>query len=459
MHNISRTLQNIAVSIIGKACDPKVIKLWDHYITKGGFSLDDFRDYLLKSPEFSTHAESSYVTKAEAIENAPAFATFWKIFGPKSKEWINQGVDHVIHDFLASTPEFAAKYGKIVADVFAYETNGTISPAEQSFYLGKFASNANYDVVTLSADISNGLHVGHGQLEEIQNDVFRGEGGGINGINGINGGNGSGANGINGGNGANDTAGTLFDVEKLEAFESVFRRPMFVQEYFKYCTAVKSKSWLELFNEHNDLFNRMRTIFETYTGKTISEYYYVNRFLFSVEDLDFFEHIVDDIVTSPEYKNGMLKVLCERYLSMFDVAMSEIDMEYIFQIVKNQKLDIVNEKIATILTDLKDETDKIIGAIFKVFANVLDRPPDMNEIEQYVTYYRNGGLDPDLEKILMRTLEFHDNIKKRIRAEYLAVKGKDVLPSILFDILNRIIVKIDELAMGTINATIKELIV
>jgi hypothetical protein len=178
-----------------------------------------------------------------------------------------------------------------------------------------------------------------------------------------------------------------------------------------------------------------------------------------VDNPDFFDRIVDDIVTSPEYKSGMVKVLSDRYNAMFDLTMTDMDIEYIFEIVKNQKLDIVNENIATILTNLKNETDTIVSAIFKVFASVLDRPPDMNEIEQYVVYYRNGGVDIELEKILMRTLEFHDSIKKRIRGEYLAAKGKDILPSILFDILNRIIVKIDDITMTTINGAIKDLLV
>ena len=139
--------------------------------------------------------------------------------------------------------------------------------------------------------------------------------------------------------------------------------------------------------------------------------------------------------------------------------MSDMDIEYIFDIVKKQKLDIVNEQLTTILTNLKEETDGTIGCIFKVYIKVLERPPDLNEIEQYVAYYRNGGLDIELEKVLMRTLEFHDNIKKKIRFEYHSKKNKEVLPSVLFDILNRIIVKIMELDMSTIDEMIRSYIV
>jgi hypothetical protein len=96
--------------------------------------------------------------------------------------------------------------------------------------------------------------------------------------------------------------------------------------------------------------------------------------------------------------------------------------------------------------------------------NVLERPPDMNEIEQYVAYYRTAAEAGDdasyaLEKVLMRTLEFHDSIKKKIRIEYVSKKNKEVLPSALFDILNRIIVNITELDMNSIDATIRALIV
>jgi hypothetical protein len=249
-----------------------------------------------------------------------------------------------------------------------------------------------------------------------------------------------------------------FNADAVDAFESVFQRPMFVQEYFKY-VLVPTSSWSKIFSEHTDAFNRMREIFETYTGKTISEYYFVNRFLFSIDDPAFFEGIVDDIVKSSEYKSGMSKVLADKYMAMFDQAMSEIDVEYVFDLARKQKLDIVNERLTTMLTTIKEETDKMISDIFKVYIAVFERPPDLNEIEQHVTYYRNGGSDSELEKILMRTLEFHDSIKKKIKGTYAMKKNKDISHSILFDILNRIIVKIDQVTMSSIDDVIDGLVI
>jgi hypothetical protein len=141
---------------------------------------------------------------------------------------------------------------------------------------------------------------------------------------------------------------------------------------------------------------------------------------------------------------------------MFDLTIGATDCSYVFEIIKKQKLDIVNENIPIILNKLKEETDHIVSKIFKVFKLVLDRAPDVNEIDQYVEFFRIIESSPEekLEKILMRTLEFHDNVKKKIKTEFMNKNTKEVLPSILFDILNRVVVKLDECDMKSIDALI-----
>ena len=420
----TNTLKAIWTSVLGGIpCNTKDITLWEHYVNKGGFSLSDFRDFLYKSPEFTTRCETLYNNRISAfqLENDTrlGFPAFWL-----SLNGVYDDVENAINGFICNSDAFVEKTSSLIRDVFSYEINAVPSDAHLKFYLEKFAFDTTYDTISLSADIVKGSHVKSDEnvMEHLHITPL-----------------------------IADRKPAPFDIDRLDAFEAVFQRPMFVQEYFKYQT----QYFDELLSTHNSNYNRLREIFETYTGKTISEYYYVHKFLFSVDDDGFFEKIVDDIVNSAEYRVGMSRILVDKYAAMFDSPLSDVDAEYIFAIVKKQKLDIVNERLATILTNLKEETDTIIGAIFKVYDKVLNRPPDMNEIEQYVGYYRSGGSDVELEKVLMRTLEFHDSIKKHIRSEYHALKGKDVLPSILFDVLNRIIVRIADLEMDTIDETIR----
>jgi hypothetical protein len=489
MDKIQRTLQNISTQILGAPLAPKDITLWEHYINKGGFSYDDFKDACYKMTEFANHVEFMYNERVvvyfgmdcmdcmnnEKTRTFPPFSEFWGIHSSTIKVWIDSGsgIEPTINAFIVNSPLFVVRCNEIVTNLFIYEivvsgnssvgmtiaddsTGSSVNPtdAHKAFYLDKYIKNPRYTIDELSKDIVAGVHKENAFVMECvhtQNSTFS----------------------FHIDKNANEHVHHAkkpkpFNIEVVDAFESVFQRPMFVQEYFKYiqgtdyadaADAGAGFNWPEMQARHNESYNRMREIFETYTGKTISEYYFVHRFLFAIDEPGFFDVIVDDIVLGGEYKNGMIKVLADRYVAMFDVAMSELDIDYIFEIVKKQKMDIVNEKLTTILTNLKEETDNMIGNIFKVYMNVLERPPDMNEIEQYVAYYRNGGVDAELEKVLMRTLEFHDSIKKKIRVEYVAKKNKEVLPSALFDILNRIIVKITELDMASIDETIQSYIV
>ena len=110
------------------------------------------------------------------------------------------------------------------------------------------------------------------------------------------------------------------------------------------------------------------------------------------------------------------------------------------------KLSIVDDNINRILSNFKEITDDITTHIFRVFLSVLERQPDIHEVEQHIVYYRDHiddqtmvQLDECLENKLMNSLEYHDILKTKIKIAYKTVKTKDILPSTLFGILNQII--------------------
>ena len=438
-----KTLQTVSASVIGAPCDQKMLTLWEHYVTKGGFTVDDFRDAMIKSPQFADACRTAFEKRAEILGIDASFDNFW-IDKNKNNELVDIDQAKIeINQFLVGMPQFKTRYEVVVKQVAEYETDGpATTPADLDFYRARFAADPAYDTLTLAADIRLGLHLEKAAAAAAAADQ---------------------------GQSAHPSSPSVplhlanriappapFDVDRLEAFEGVFQRAMYVQEYFKY--QATDQDLPALLATHNANYNRMREIFETYTGKTISEYYFVHQFLFSVDKPEFFENIVDDIVASPEYKSSMTAALEAKYAAMFDTAMSEIDVDYTFDIVRRQKIPIVSDRVVEILSNLKEESDGIIGNIIRVYNRVLDRPPDMNEIEQYVVYYRQDGTDAELEKILMRTLEFHDSIKKRIRAEHVALRGREILPSLLFDILNRVIVGLADLDMHSLDDKIRVLL-
>lgn len=428
MSDTLKTLQTVSTALLGAPCDTKMLTLWEHYVTKGGFTIDDFCNTIHKSPQFAEHCETLFKARCDTLGISLPWLQFWA--GVDSYDDIKEK----INAFITSTPLFIDKYTHLIKDIISYEINSTATDADVAFYLDIFSVDHTYDTLRLSDDVNKKLHIISSKFQDVVNgappqiDVK-----------------------------PNSMEAALFDVVRLDAFEAIFQRPMYVQEYFKYSSLTIGLD--ELFAQHTTSYNRMREIFETFTGKTISEYYYVHKFLFSIDNPEFFENIIDDIVNSVEYKNSMMRVIAEKYAAMFDTTMSEIDVDYMFNIVKTKKLPIISDDLVQILNSVKQESDDLIGNIIKVYSKVLDRPPDMNEIEQYVTYYRGGGTDSALEKILMRTLEFHDSIKKRIRIEYQNAKGREVLPSTLFDVLNRVIVGIADLDMASIDDTIRNFLV
>ena len=155
----------------------------------------------------------------------------------------------------------------------------------------------------------------------------------------------------------------------------------------------------------------------------------------------------------------------EKYQTLYDQQLYGADIDYIFNIVKEKKLDIVTDELDLVLERLKEETDEIMSYIFKVYMDVLERPPEIAEIEKYTTYFRERkdqqtliSITANIEKTLIKTLEFHDIIKKHIKIIYSQNKGKEITHGVMYEILNNVIHNIDDVTMSTLSETIALLI-
>jgi len=436
--SIKLELTSIVTNLLGRnKLDAKTMQYWEQYITQNLSTLEDFTKMIYNEPIFQVVVRAKFEAVCESYNLAPdsgRFTQFWE-----SNEKHNM-TTHCIQTWVAHLPEFVSAWTEVIGNTMIYELGGDADLGAVSFYLARFADVAGYDILALGEDIRARAHV-PALIVEVPvsaniNGIF---------IESV-----------------FQTVQKTYDQDYVEGFEETFQRPMYVQEYFKYLEKQESVSWPVVFTGHHNSFNRLREIFESFTGKTISEYYFVSKFLNQVDDMGFFDNIIDSIVNSGEYTNNMQKILAEKYKSMYDQTLSEADIAYVFDIVKKQKLDVVNDQLAVVLTNLKDETDEIISHVFKQFIKILQRPPDIYDIELYIKYYRDNSadgyarIDGRLETILMHTLEFHDIIKKKIKVVYSEKNGKEILPSMMFDVLNRVLVKIDGLTMENLEGTIGE---
>jgi hypothetical protein len=143
---------------------------------------------------------------------------------------------------------------------------------------------------------------------------------------------------------------------------------------------------------------------------------------------------------------------------MYDQPLNVNDIEYVFEIIKNKKLPIVSEDIEIILQQFKQETDEIVSQLFKLFMEILTRPPDMSEIEYYVSFYRDrkdietiSTTNMSVEKTLISTLEFHDIIKIHIKKCFKEKFQKEILQSVMYEVLNKILKIIPEISMKNLD--------
>jgi hypothetical protein len=256
------------------------------------------------------------------------------------------------------------------------------------------------------------------------------------------------------------------NLDAISLFEATFNRAISVQEYFKY---IHNKEPLDetdaqvLYLEHTENFNKLREIFHMYTGTDIDEYkVYISKYLSEIDKEGFFENIVNTIIDSNEYDTGMKKELVRIYKNMYDETLEEPDVEYLFTIVKKSKVGINDDKLHNMVSSFKSETDFIVQNVFQQYVNVVEREPDMYEIEQHVSYYRkelhDESIDTSIDNInkylqsyLMKSLEFHDIIKKKIKSTYKSLKNKEILPSVMFDNLNRVIANIETISFKDVD--------
>lgn len=248
------------------------------------------------------------------------------------------------------------------------------------------------------------------------------------------------------------------DLRAVEEFEAVFKRPMFVHEYYKYViTQNKQQDFLDLHASFVTTYNRTRRILYDYTNVKLDEYSFVKTYLHAADDEGFFDTLIDDIVTSKEYRDQMFDVLKIKYENMYKETLEFYDIEYVFRKVLKLKCSLHNEELDDILVQLKEETDEIIGHICQKYNKILERDPDVFEIAHYVRKYRLGiaqqsidAIDAITEKDLINTLEFHDILKKQIK-----LLCPSMTQRVLYNHLKKLLVDIDQQTFDSMNEKVQ----
>lgn len=447
------TLVDIYARTLGKTIDSKTLGYQVSSITRGENTIKNVINTLINTTEYHERIKSMYsILYFDIVGVNPTdeqFELFWN-----SVKIAGDIIDaNVIETYVRHTPAFRNKYTGLINEVYNTLNNTTPSDEIVNMYLEKLMDNNEYDYNHLKSDIENEALqnkalapkndiLTNGDRKDVQVQVTTLE-----------------------------SSVSKLETELLAKFEEVFDRPMYVVEYFKYIVNPTEQRRNEIFSslqdlkqQHASLYNRLANIYITYANTPLSEHTYINIHLLKVDETDYFDTVINSIVQTKEYEENALVILQSYYKKIYDLTMDDTDLRYIFNIVKNERLHLRDERIVELLKSFKQQTDDIIDHIFATFEKVLERQPDMYEIEEQVSTYRHlirsktfQDINTSLSKSLAQTLEFHDIIKKHIKTVYVSMKNKEISPSILFNVLQKVL-NVDNVTIDNVDHVIQQFI-
>jgi len=439
---IKYIIQDIYFKAFDMKPDNKMFTYWTNTIQSGEKTESDFVQFIMNGNEYKSRVLSKFKSLWCEIIGTEFDISIVKSFLEESKTILGS-VE--IKAFLKNTDVYKNTILKVIVTIFNYRFNKDPSKDEIICYISKFQANDDYSISTLENDLkysnkdlvhdfclknniteTNKIYDEYVKLKNDDNYLLE-----FITLPVV-------------------TKNIELDDTFIDEFEITFGRPIYVQEYSKYYNDRKSTDTATLYTNHVEKFKTMKTILSKYTDYELVEHEYVKKFLFKVELPDFIEDFGKCIVYDDVYITKMKGNIISMYEQLYDERLDDADVNYIFDKVQNQRLDIKNQRLDEFLLEFKKETDDIVNRIFKLYMEIYERTPDKIELLEKSFSYRKqesfDDVDTVIEKELMSCLEFHDIIKQRIRK----IK-QDINISDVYKMLSLVITKLDTLRIDMLN--------
>ena len=490
-------IQSLHNELVGKSLDTSTLAFWATSIMKGSQSIDDFIEFVINTDDYKKNTDSqfkyNYFMYVDYDLSETTLSNFHDYAIKKIKETQTSMNESDIHAYISQLDTFIEKYTYIVKTVYNLKYSSECPGEICRKYVDKFATNPLYNIDLLENEIDNSEYkttdtnvadVADAEdvstVETVARQVDKSHDFRLSYVNAT--------NEMPSDNdmiimqnmstnidklveifvASKQVVATVpippqktYDDIELERFQAAFQRPMYVQEYYKY--VINNENEQDRIEDYGDLkemhdanFNHMRQLVQLYTNVAMEELDFIKKYLDKIDNSRFFVDFVDTIIISIEYEINQKTSINSRYKRMFDEDLESHDTNFIFNKVKLAKLSLVDDAIEQMLTAFKSDTDDIITHVFEKYISVLERQPDIFEITKWVEVYRHSDIgfdqqDDVVEAVLMKSLEFHDILKKRIRALYSEKKGSTILPSILYNILDVVLPTLENIKLGGLN--------
>lgn len=477
------SLLSLYQQVLGRTIDAKTLSYWTNMIHKGEKTMEDYEaaliigeaDYTERLRQMFTNAFREVVGYDFDFPKQD-FRTFLK------RDACNRVPSHqdIVQWIKTNSADFNTKYVNIIQVTYNIHTDSDCTPDIIDFYMDKLRTAEDYNLMSLELDIKSRAHDACVVTVDITAEEAKSlfvrkswkddllENAPLSDM-------------------LKEKLSYATDAEavsileqvvnpmvvlptlkgnELDEFETVFGRPMYVKEYFKYVVEAPEPLPQEKLKTIRDKqtrdYNVMHGLYRNYNNIDLTEWSFVHKHLYDVDAPEFFDTFVDGIVFSDAYKKSMVDVLNFSNKQLYDTHLDESDIEYVFKKVQDKRLGLNDDSVIEVLKDLKYETDLFVENISDTYKKTLERHPDVYEISKYVEMYRHDvpaltieKVNENLSKILVNELEFHDIIKKHIGSVYSSKKGgAEILRSKLFDILNKILQKLHDITIYNLDEVI-----
>lgn len=236
------------------------------------------------------------------------------------------------------------------------------------------------------------------------------------------------------------------DINKLNIIDLNSNNVNIIYQYIDYNNPLMN----ELSNFINNIYDKQLTtyqhinqIYQEYLLMSLDMNTYFNKYLVLIENTKYKTILIDKFINCNIYKQNIYNLINKIFMEYYEITLDKADIEYIFDIIYNKKLpSIETEDLRNIIANFKLDTDKHYDITLKVYQQVLERHPDINEIYYYKHLFRqNQDIDKSTTTLydnLYNNIEYNEILKNHIKILYKKIHSKDILPSILYKILNNI---------------------
>jgi hypothetical protein len=427
-----------------------MITYWSNLITTGVSNIDDFVNNIIVSEEYTNHIlnifkeEFNYALGSnyhEVVVNDIVNNFKKKAYNIVFDEKRPIDVNKDIKKYISSLDCFSDKYKTFIKNEYINKNGNITSEIEEivDFYFDIFKEDSTFDTTKLIESIFDKKHlqVLSGKSGELENyDSSHTQQKELKELEEL----------------KENKELINLDRDSILSFSNIYKRQIFIEEYFYYIIN-KKDDFKNLYEDYVKYFNIIKKIYLEYKNKDISEYDYAISFI-NHKELDILEtkfcnNAIDGIIGTQEYSKEMMSIIKIRYKFMYIEEIEEIDLEYYYHRIKMRKLSLKDENIDNVIVQYKKETDTFVHSIVEIYSKMLDRSPDINEINDNLYSFRYSESDKEdimirIENTIIESLEFNEILKKQIQLKYLSIHDKEVLPSYLYNVLKNMRSDVDK---------------